>query len=234
MRGRARRPPARPRGALARGIDPTRPRSATRRARAAVAPLAAGACLALASLAAAWAVSRPQKTCPDCAERIPAKAEDCPHCGHRFPLARGWKRVPRVRGEDQGSYWRPPAGTETFPTERAGSTRRRACSASSGGSRSTGRRSSRMSPRCRSSSRCARSATAVSSPASTPGRLAARAPAVLRRDASVVAGVPTSRGRARSPGALRAAGRVGRRWRLLPGGRVAVRRPRRRARRREG
>jgi predicted amidophosphoribosyltransferase len=63
------------------------------------AALVAAACLAAASVTAMWAVMLPRKTCPDCAERVPAKADDCPHCGHRFPLARGWKRCPECGGK---------------------------------------------------------------------------------------------------------------------------------------
>jgi hypothetical protein len=59
----------------------------------------AAASFAAASLVAASAIVRPVKTCPDCAERIPARAEECPHCGHRFSLPRGWKRCAECAGK---------------------------------------------------------------------------------------------------------------------------------------
>jgi hypothetical protein len=65
----------------------------------AIAALVAAACLVAASLTAMSAVMVPRKTCPDCAERVPARADNCPHCGHRFPLARGWKRCPECGGK---------------------------------------------------------------------------------------------------------------------------------------
>jgi uncharacterized protein UPF0547 len=59
---------------------------------------AAAACSTVAALTVAYAVVL-GRTCPDCAERIGARAEECPHCGHRFPLPKGWRRCNECGGK---------------------------------------------------------------------------------------------------------------------------------------
>ena len=83
--------------------------------------LAASLCALAGSVTTAFAVIWLGKTCPDCAERVAVNAEDCPHCGHRFQLARGWRRCPSAparSGPRRGFVITVTRGSSTSPPRR--------------------------------------------------------------------------------------------------------------------
>jgi hypothetical protein len=74
---------------------PNAPDSYSREAGPLTALVAAAVLLAVSLVVAVFTSAT---TCPDCAERIPRRADRCPHCGHLSTPPRGWKRCSNCRG----------------------------------------------------------------------------------------------------------------------------------------